>query len=137
MRFTKAIVAVLWCAFVLGCEQAQTVIVCGADSTDVVNAPSASARNQECLEHAECESAECVPTFDAPEGSAGVCWDDAFRGCDAVDFAAWVIDAFCGPRALAVCQWAPTAGTEAHCAPPSESMAPWVANFMCCDPSFL
>lgn len=93
--------------------------------------------NEPCSEHADCESNECVPTILHAEGSSGVCWSDSFEGCALVEFEPWVIEAMCGMRELVVCQSESTPEMQMQCVPPDGGSAPWVANLLCCDPSFL
>lgn len=118
-----------------GCEQSTTIGDCGGEVVSDAAAPfGLTPLNQPCTEHDECAHDECVPVVDAPPGHAGVCWNDTFHGCEIVDFPSWVVDGFCGARLLSVCQTELTPEMEARCDPPTDSLAPWIANFMCCDP---
>ena len=121
----------------VGCEQ-ETVVGCDNDTVQASDpskgAPFALSPNQPCNVKAECALDECVSTVDPLSGYDGVCWSEAFVGCAVVNFEGWVIDAFCGTRRLEICQTAMTPEMETRCDPPVDSLAPWIANFQCCDP---
>ena len=90
-----------------------------------------------CSDHSACHSHECVPTIVHEEGSVGICWDEQFEGCALVDFEQWVVVDMCNARDLVVCQLQSTSEMQTMCAPPEGGSAPWIANLLCCDPSFI
>jgi hypothetical protein len=124
-----------------GCEQTQTTGDCGAEIVEDVaedGSPfTAVPLNEQCSDHVDCASNECVPVVGAPSEDAGSCWSNEFVGCEVVNFASWVVQGFCDDRVLVVCQIEMTPQMEENCVAPSESLAPWIANFQCCDPSLL
>jgi hypothetical protein len=137
------------CVTVVGCIQQESSSSCvDNDEQEASEAPpevgqgdggteNVIAGNEPCSAHAECASNECVPTVVHAPDATGRCWSDTFNGCALVNFDEWVIDAMCGQRELAVCQLAANSEMQAHCVPPDGGAAPWIANFQCCDPSFL
>jgi len=130
------VVLVMGLAGTIGCGNQTTVIV--NEKTAEAGAPFVVASlNEQCNTNDDCASSECVPIVGADLPDAGSCWSDSFVGCERVNFPDWVIVDFCGAKALAVCQTALTAEMTANCVAPNGSAAPWIANFQCCDPSFL
>lgn len=122
----------------MGCGCEQTTIVTIHEETAEAGAPFMVAPlNEQCEAHDDCTSKECVPIVGADSSDAGSCWSDSFVGCERVNFPDWVIVDFCGANTLAVCQAALTPEMMANCVPTMGSVAPWIASFQCCDPSFL
>jgi len=118
---------------VAGCGDQTTTVIVNEKTAEAGTPFIAAPLNQRCETHDDCDSGECVPIVGADLPDAGSCWSDAFVGCERVNFA---VD-FCGTKALTVCQTALTPAMVANCVAPSDSLAPWIANFQCCDPSIL
>jgi hypothetical protein len=120
----------------VGCTDSSCEISTQSGS-EIVDNRADSSNNRSCSIHADCSSDECVPTILHEEGSVGICWSAEFEGCALVDFPEWVIVDMCNDRELVVCQLKLTPEMTAQCAPPIGGNAPWIANFLCCNPSFL
>jgi hypothetical protein len=116
----------------MGCEQSTIVGECAVPDEHAITIAAPS--NVPCNDHGDCELDECVPLTSPQASFVGACWSDGFRGCHEVAFEAWVVDAFCPGRRLEVCQAQLDADADARCDPPTDSLAPWIANFQCCDP---
>jgi hypothetical protein len=121
-----ALVLVVSCLLTTGCS--------GAPESSLLVEREIEEIDMPCSAHSDCESNECVPTVVHLPGTTGQCWDNAFTGCATVDFESWVKTAMCGERNLMVCQPDLTSDMQHACVPPEGGSAPWIANFMCCDP---
>lgn len=142
MKFYGIALSFFIASLVIGCVEQETSCTAsseesGGSTEKPMQIEPPTTNNEPCLVHADCQSDECVPTILHTEGSVGVCWDEQFEGCALVDFEQWVIDAMCGARELVVCQLQSTPEMQAQCVPPDGGSAPWIANLLCCDPSFL
>lgn len=143
MKFCNIVLLLVVAIVECGCIEQETACTAnvetdGAPSTEKpIQIEPPSTDNVSCSVHSDCQSDECVPTILHIAGSVGVCWDVQFEGCALVDFEQWVIADMCGMRELVVCQLQSTPEMQAQCVPPDGGSAPWIANLLCCDPSFL